>query len=81
MTLKHHKQEDFQRFEAAVRHEPQIVSCDATGGGVDYILRVVSDDFETYQTLIDRLLSENLGIERYFTYVVTKTIRSARDRG
>jgi Lrp/AsnC family transcriptional regulator of ectoine degradation len=75
ITLKSHQQADFQRFEAAILEEPSIVSCDATGGGIDYILKVVADDIDAYQRLIDRLLMRDLGIERYFTYVVTKTVK------
>jgi len=77
ITLKSHQQADFQRFEAAILKEPTIISCDATGGGVDYILKVVSDDIDAYQRLIDRLLTLELGIERYFTYVVTKSVKAA----
>ena len=77
ITLKSHQQADFQRFEAAILKEPAVVSCDATGGGIDYILKVVASDIDDYQRLIDRLLQLNLGIERYFTYVVTKNVKTA----
>ena len=77
IMLKSHRQSDFQRFEAMAMREAAIVSCDAVGGGVDYLLRVVAPDIDSYQGLIDRLLSEDLGIDRYFTYVVTKTIKTA----
>jgi Lrp/AsnC family transcriptional regulator of ectoine degradation len=77
IMLKSHRQSDFQRFEAMAVREAAIVSCDAVGGGVDYLLRVVAPDIDSYQGLIDRLLSEDLGIDRYFTYVVTKTIKTA----
>ncbi|MBJ6128524.1 Lrp/AsnC family transcriptional regulator [Microvirga splendida] len=76
ITLKSHQQADFQRFESAILEEPAIVSCDATGGGIDYIIKVVVDDIDAYQRLIDRLLTRDLGIERYFTYVVTKTVKA-----
>lgn len=76
IMLKSHRQSDFQRFEAMAVREAAIVSCDAVGGGVDYLLRVVAPDIDSYQGLIDRLLSEDLGIDRYFTYVVTKTIKT-----
>jgi Lrp/AsnC family transcriptional regulator, regulator of ectoine-degradation genes len=76
IMLKSHQQSDFQRFEDAVLKEPAIISCDATGGGVDYILKVVSEDIDAYQRLIDRLLRLDLGIERYFTYVVTKNVKT-----
>ena len=77
IMLKSHQQADFQRFEAAVLKEPAIISCDATGGGVDYILKVVSEDIDAYQRLIDKLLQLELGIERYFTYVVTKNVKTS----
>lgn len=76
ITLKSHSQADFHRFEATILKEPQVVACDATGGGIDYLLRVIARDIDSYQRLIDRLLAAEVGIERYFTYVVTKTVKA-----
>jgi Lrp/AsnC family transcriptional regulator, regulator of ectoine-degradation genes len=76
IMLKSHQQADFQRFETAIMKEPSIISCDATGGGVDYILKVAADDIDAYQRLIDRLLTQELGIDRYFTYIVTKSVKA-----
>ena len=69
--------EDFEVFERAVRQVPEIVECLATGGGIDYLLKIVSPDIDAYQRLIDELLTANIGIDRYFTYVVTRTVKSA----
>lgn len=77
ITLKSHRHADFQRFETAVQREPSIVSCDAVGGGIDYLLRVVTPDIDSYQRLIDGLLADEIGIDRYFTYIVTKTIKAS----
>jgi Lrp/AsnC family transcriptional regulator of ectoine degradation len=77
ITLKSHQQSDFQRFEDAVLKEPAIIACDATGGGIDYILKIVTEDIDAYQRLIDKLLRLDLGIERYFTYVVTKNVKTS----
>jgi Lrp/AsnC family transcriptional regulator, regulator of ectoine-degradation genes len=77
IMLKSHRQGDFQRFEDMVKREAAVVVCDAVGGGVDYLLRIVATDIDAYQLLIDRLLSEDFGIDRYFTYVVTKTIKAS----
>jgi len=74
ISLKSHQQADFRRFEEAVAREPAIVACDATGGGIDYIMRVIVPDIDSYQRLIDRLLEPAIGIERYYTYVVTKSV-------
>jgi Lrp/AsnC family transcriptional regulator of ectoine degradation len=77
VILKQHRYEDFQRFEVAMRRLDEVVECYATGGGIDYLLKVVAPDIDTYQRLIDRLLLAEIGIDRYFTYVVTRTIKAA----
>lgn len=75
LTLANHRQADFDRFERAVRDIPEIVCCWSVGGGVDYILKIVAADIDAYQRLIDLLLDRELGIARYFTYIVTKTVK------
>ena len=75
VKLGGHRKADFDRFERAVRDVPQIVSCWATGGSIDYILRVVAGDVTAYQALVDDLLAREIGISRYFTFVVTKTVK------
>ncbi|MBZ7926059.1 Lrp/AsnC family transcriptional regulator [Ensifer adhaerens] len=75
VTLANHRQADFDRFERAIRDMPEIVCCWSVGGGVDYILKLVTADIDAYQRLIDALLDRELGIARYFTYIVTKTVK------
>ena len=53
----------------------EIVACWSVGGGVDYFLKVVAKDIDAYQRLVDRMLGEEIGIDRYFTYIVTKTLK------
>jgi Lrp/AsnC family transcriptional regulator of ectoine degradation len=74
--LENHRAEDFDLFEAAVRDEPEITACWALGGGFDYVIQVVTRNINTYQRLIDRLLDGKIGLMRYFTYVVTKEVKS-----
>ncbi len=78
VTLQNHAAEDFARFEAAIQEVPEIVECQAIGGGADYIMKVVTTDIEAYQELIDRLLESEIGIGRYFTYIVTKPVKPPR---
>jgi Lrp/AsnC family transcriptional regulator of ectoine degradation len=75
VTLSNHRQADFDRFERAIATVPEIVACWSVGGGVDYILKIMAPDIDAYQRLVDALLDRELGIERYFTYIVTKTIK------
>src|SRR5919108_3486904 len=75
VTLGAHRQTDFDRFERAVKSVPEIIACWALGGGVDYLLKVVARDIDAYQRLIDGLLEREIGIDRYFSYIVTRTVK------
>lgn len=75
VTLRSHRQSDFDRFERVVREVPEIVSCWSVGGGIDYMLKVVTRDVDAYQRMIDALLKREIGIDRYFTYIVTRTVK------
>ena len=77
VILKQHRFEDFETFERAVRKIPEIIECLATGGGIDYLLKIVTTDIDAYQRLIDELLTANICIDRYFTYIVTRSVKSA----
>ncbi|WP_404933147.1 Lrp/AsnC family transcriptional regulator [Nitratireductor sp. ac15] len=73
--LAGHRAEDFQRFERSVQDIDEITGCWAVGGGFDYILQIIARDIDTYQRLVDRLLEMNVGLARYFTYIVTKPVK------
>jgi Lrp/AsnC family transcriptional regulator of ectoine degradation len=75
VTLTNHRQADFERFERAIGALPEITACWSVGGGVDYILKIMASDIDAYQRLVDGLLDRELGIDRYFTYIVTKTVK------
>ncbi|MFM0205101.1 Lrp/AsnC family transcriptional regulator [Paraburkholderia fungorum] len=76
VTLARHTAHDMRRFEERIAAAAEVVQCHATGGGVDYVMHVMSRDIDHYQRFIDSLLTDELGIEKYFTYVVTKVVKS-----
>ncbi len=75
--LKSHTADSFQRFERHVMALPQVTACWALGGGYDYLLQIVERDIDAYQQFVDRLLGADVGLSRYFTYIVTKPVKSA----
>ncbi|MFN3845584.1 MAG: Lrp/AsnC family transcriptional regulator [Paracoccaceae bacterium] len=79
VMLGNHRQADFDRFERAVTNIPQVVAVWSVGGKVDYFLKIISADIESYQTLVDQWLAADIGIDRYFTYVVTRTVKEDQD--
>lgn len=78
VTLESHRAENFIRFEQAIATIPEVVECWAVGGEVDYVLRCVVSNIDSYQQVIERVLHAELGIQRYWTHVVTKAIKPFR---
>ncbi|MFM0636447.1 Lrp/AsnC family transcriptional regulator [Paraburkholderia metrosideri] len=79
VTLARHTAQDMRRFEERIAAAQEVVQCHATGGGVDYVMHVMSRDIDHYQRFIDSLLTDELGIEKYFTYIVTKVVKSSAE--
>ncbi|MBR2515270.1 MAG: Lrp/AsnC family transcriptional regulator [Halomonas sp.] len=75
IELKQHNAESFARFEALVMQTPEVTECVAVGGGVDYLVKFEARTIDSYQRLMDKWLVSEAGIERYFTYIVTKTVK------
>ena len=73
VTLSDHRSDDFARFEAAVRGIGEIVECHLVSGGHDYLLKFITNGVNHYQSVIEMMLERNIGIEKYFSYIVIKT--------
>ncbi len=78
VSLKSHRKTDFDRFEKHIQQLHQVTDCVATGGGMDYVLTIVTTSLAAFQGLMDEMLSAELGIDRYMTYIVTREVKSAR---
>ena len=73
VTLNDHHREDFIRFETAIRDVDEILECHLVSGGYDYLLRFLTRGVNHYQQVIEGLLERNIGIEKYFSYIVIKS--------
>ena len=78
VSLTHHRKSDFDRFEARIRRLDEVTECIATGGGMDYVLKVFTPSLAAFQALMESLLAAELGIERYMTYIATREVKSAQ---
>ncbi|PWE28596.1 AsnC family transcriptional regulator [Pararhodobacter marinus] len=78
VSLKSHRKADFERFEAFVRQRPEIIECVATGGGMDYVLTVVTRTLAAFQEVVDAMLSIEVEVDRYMTYIVTREVKSGQ---
>ena len=75
VSLSRHRKADFERFEAFICKRDEIVDCIATGGGVDYIMKVISPSLSAFQDLMEDFHAEDLGIDRYMTHFATRQVK------
>ncbi|WEX89701.1 Lrp/AsnC family transcriptional regulator [Sinorhizobium garamanticum] len=73
ITLKNHRQIDFARFLAAIDKVDQVIECHLVSGGYDYLLKFVTTGIGEYQTIMERLTDMDVGIDKYFSFVVLKS--------
>ena len=78
VALTHHRKADFERFETHIRKLDEVTECIATGGGMDYVMKVLCPSLAAFQNLMETLLAAELGIDRYMTYIVTRQVKSAQ---
>ena len=76
ISLSSHRKADFDRFEKYILRTPEVTDCVSTGGGMDYVLTVVTSSLTSFQTLMEGMLEAELGIDRYMTYIATRQIKS-----
>lgn len=73
VTLTDHRVEDFAKFERGIAAVPEVLECHLISGGYDYLLKFVGRSVSHYQDVIERVLARNIGIEKYFSYIVIKS--------
>lgn len=72
-TLKNHRQIDFARFQEALEKVPSCVECHLVSGGYDYLTKFVTSSITSYQNVVEALIDRDIGIDKYFSFVVIKT--------
>ena len=73
VSLSDHKREDFAKFEANIRLVDEVLECHLISGGYDYLVRFMTRSIQHYQEVVEELLDRNIGISKYFSYIVIKS--------
>lgn len=76
VVLDRHRLEDQRHFETAIQGISEILDCWAIGGRVDYLMRVAAPSMAAYQEFMEGLLQVGLGIDQYYSLIVTKSVKS-----
>ncbi|WP_343651963.1 Lrp/AsnC family transcriptional regulator [Herbaspirillum sp.] len=72
ITLGSHRPPDFRKFEQGAARYPEIVECYNVSGGYDYLLKIVSPTVGLFQELMERLLADEIGIEKFASRIVLR---------
>mgnify|MGYP001059696342 CR=1 FL=1 len=74
ITLSDHRREDFIKFEQGIRQIEFVEECHLVSGGYDYLVKFVARSVSHYQAVMEAILDRNIGVEKYFSYIVIKTL-------
>lgn len=80
ISLTHHRKADFERFETYIKGLDEVIECIATGGGMDYVMKTATPSLASFQAMMDALLSSEIEVDRYMTYIATKQIKSSQPK-
>ena len=72
VTLNSHRVCDFRKFEAEAGKYREIVECYNISGGYDYLLKIVVPGIPYFQALMERLLEDDIGIEKFASRIVLR---------
>ncbi|MFC3282303.1 Lrp/AsnC family transcriptional regulator [Litchfieldella rifensis] len=73
VTLADHRLEDFSRFESYIRKVDEVMECHLVSGGFDYQLTFLTRNVVHYQSIMEDLLEQRIGIDKYFSFIVIKS--------
>jgi DNA-binding Lrp family transcriptional regulator len=73
ITLSDHRLTDFMKFEKGIVDIEEMVECHLVSGGFDYMAKFFVRNIPHYQDVIEKILERNLGVVKYFSYIVIKS--------
>ena len=76
VQLERNSSENATAFETAVKELPQVMECFVLTGQYDYLLRVVSEDLETYEKFIKTGLADIIQVARIDTTIILNQVMS-----
>ena len=72
ITISSHRPDDFRKFEEGAGKYEEIVEWHNVSGGYDYLLKIVAPSVSYFQALMEKMLEDDIGIERFASRVVLR---------
>ena len=76
VKLNAHGRANLDEFTAAIRELPEVMECYVLMGSVDFLLRIVAADIESYERLFFERLSNLPGVQEINSTVALSEIKS-----
>jgi DNA-binding Lrp family transcriptional regulator len=80
VTISSHRPADFRKFEEAVDRHSEIVEWYNVSGGYDYLMKIVAPSVAYFQELMERLLQDDIGIEKFTSRIVLRQASRKRSQ-
>ena len=78
VTISSHRPQDFRKFEEVAGQHHEIVEWYNVSGRCDYLLKIVAPTVACFQDLMDRLLQDDIGIEKFMSRIVLRQSSAKR---
>ena len=78
VTLKGHNKENIEKFMEAMRKIEEVIECHHLTGQADFILKVVSPDIPSYQTLMLEKVSNIDVVDNMQSMVILSTFKDTK---
>ncbi|MEQ8303237.1 MAG: Lrp/AsnC family transcriptional regulator [Cyclobacteriaceae bacterium] len=78
VTLKGHNKENINKFIAEVGKIPEVIECHHLTGQSDFLLKVVSTDIPSYQTLMLEKVSNIEVVDNMQSMVILSTFKDTK---
>jgi DNA-binding Lrp family transcriptional regulator len=78
VTIGSHRPADFRKFEQAAERYDEVVEWFNVSGGYDYLLKIVAPSVAHFQALMERMLEDKVGIERFASRIVLRQASGKR---
>ncbi|MEJ2005217.1 MAG: Lrp/AsnC family transcriptional regulator [Cyclobacteriaceae bacterium] len=78
VSLKGHNKENIEKFVSRIEDIPEIVECHHVTGSGDFILKIVTEDINSYQTLMLETVSNIDIVDNMQSMVILSTFKDSK---
>jgi DNA-binding Lrp family transcriptional regulator len=76
VSLKSQAESDLRAFEALIAEIPEVRECHMLNGEIDFILKIVAPDLQSFQTILTTRLTTAPNVEHVKTSLTIRTSKS-----